>query len=160
MKIAIHARVLNERRGGPARYTYNIIKELARTDKENTYYLLMYDKVDFDFKLPDNFIVKIFKIKNRLIFDYFSLPLFSYANKIDRYIFPKNTFSPMIRGKKIPFFNDIVYYEKLGFREFKFFDNLHHTIMIPIAGKLSHVNLSISEFTATQNGTTSKTEKR
>jgi glycosyltransferase involved in cell wall biosynthesis len=148
MNIAINARVLNERRGGPARFTYNILRELARIDTQNRYFLLLYDKVDFDFKLPDNFIIKIFKIKSKIIFDYIILPLFSYLHKIDFYLFPKNTFSPLIYGKKIPFFNDIVYFEKLGFREFKFFDNFHHTLMIPVAGKLSIMNVAISNYTA------------
>jgi glycosyltransferase involved in cell wall biosynthesis len=150
MNIAINARVLNERRGGPARLTCNIIQELTRIDKKNTYLLLFYDKFDFDFTLPDNFKIKIFKIKSRIIFDYIILPFYSYFHKIDFYLFPKNTFSPFVYGKKIPFFNDIVYFEKLGFREFKFFDNLHHTLMIPVAGKLSVMNIAISEFTASR----------
>ena len=32
MKIAINARVLNERQGGPARVTLNFIKELSKID--------------------------------------------------------------------------------------------------------------------------------
>jgi len=148
MKIAINARVLNERKGGPARYTYNILKELARTDLRNTYYILLYDSVDFDFEMPGNFKVIVYKIKSKIIFDYFIIPYFTRRYKIDVSIFPKNTFSPLVAGKKIPFFNDIVYFEKLGFREFKFFDNLHHKIMIPVAGRLSYINLSISEYTA------------
>ncbi|MCP4130477.1 MAG: glycosyltransferase family 4 protein [bacterium] len=148
MKIAINARVLNERYGGPARYTLNLIKELSRIDTTNEYFILMYDNFTFDFDLPKNFNIIVSRFKSRILFDYLYLPVFTRRNKIDLSIYPKNTFSPLNRGKKIPIFNDIVYFEKLGFREFKFFDNLHHTIMIPISGKFSYMNLSISEFTA------------
>jgi len=44
MKIAINARVLNERHGGPARYTLNLIRELTAVDRDNFYEILMYDR--------------------------------------------------------------------------------------------------------------------
>jgi len=79
------------------------------------------------------------------------LPLFSHRHPIDVWMFPKNTFSPMVRGKKVPVFHDIVYFEKnIGFREFNYFDNLHHRIMIPINGRMSDINLAVSEFTASR----------
>lgn len=150
MIIAFNARVLNERRGGPYRVTYNILRELTKIDRENIYYILLYDTITLDFHLPDNFILKVVRIKSRVLFDYLYLPLFSYLNKIDVFFFPKNTFSPMVRGKKIPVFHDIVYFENLNFREFKFFDNLHHKIMIPVAAKFSVMNMSVSDFTASR----------
>ena len=148
MNIAINARVLNERHGGPARYTLNIIRELAGVDPVNRYYLLMYDSRDFGFSLPDNFIVKIVPIRSKLFFDYFYLPLFSWMNRIELFLFPKNTFSPLVRGRKVPVYHDIVYFEDFNFREFKFFDNLHHRIMIPVAAKFSWRDLTVSDFTA------------
>ena len=150
MDIAINARVLNERQGGPSRYMLNIIRELSKIDKENIYHILLYDNIDFSFPLPNNFKLKIIKIKSKIFFDYIYLPIFSYFNKIDIFLFPKNTFSPMIRGKKIPVYHDIVYFEKFKFREFKFFDNLHHRLMIPVAAKFSRVDLTVSDFTASR----------
>jgi len=35
MNIGINGRVLTERKGGPYRYTVNLIKELANIDKKN-----------------------------------------------------------------------------------------------------------------------------
>jgi len=151
MNIAINARVLNERKGGPYRYTINILRELSKLDRTNTYYILLYDDYDFDFELPKNYKIIIKKIKSKVYFDYIYLPLFSKSHNIDVWFFPKNTFSPLIKGKKVPVFHDIVYFEKdLNFREFKFFDNLHHSIMIPINGKIADINIAVSEFTASR----------
>lgn len=149
MNIGINARVLNERKGGPYRYTVNVIRELSHIDKKNIYFIFLYDNYEFNFALPPNFKKVIIKIRSKLIFDYIILPWYSYFHSIDVWIFPKNTFSPFIKGKKIPVFHDIVYFEKeLTFREFNYFDNLHHTIMIPINAKLSAINIAVSDFTA------------
>ncbi|OHD63732.1 MAG: hypothetical protein A2176_14440 [Spirochaetes bacterium RBG_13_51_14] len=150
MNIAINARVLNERQGGPARYTLNIIRELTAIDNINRYHILLYDTLDFRFPLPKNFTVTIVHLRSKLFFDYVYIPLFSWLKKIDIFLFPKNTFSPLVRGKKIPVYHDIVYFENLNFREFKFFDNLHHTIMIPVASRFSWIDLTVSNFTASR----------
>ncbi len=150
MNIVINARVLNERQGGPARYTMNVIRELAAIDRTNRYHILMYDSMDFSFSLPENFTVKIVHLRSKIIFDYLFLPLFSWRNRIDLFLFPKNTFSPLVRGKKIPVYHDIVYFENFDFREFKFFDNLHHKLMIPVAARLSRIDLTVSDFTASR----------
>ncbi|HNW29485.1 MAG TPA: glycosyltransferase family 1 protein [Spirochaetota bacterium] len=150
MNIVINARVLNERQGGPARYTMNVIRELAVIDRTNRYLLLLYDDLDFKFPLPDNFTVKIVRFRSKLFFDYLFIPLFSWFNRVDIFLFPKNTFSPLVRGKKIPVYHDIVYFEDFNFREFKFFDNLHHRIMIPVAARLSKIDLTVSDFTASR----------
>jgi glycosyltransferase involved in cell wall biosynthesis len=150
VNIAINARVLNERQGGPARYTLNVIRGLAAIDAVNRYHILMYDSMDFDFRLPENFSVKIIRLRSKLFFDYIYVPIFSWMNRIDIFLFPKNTFSPLARGKKIPVYHDIVYFEDFNFREFKFFDNLHHRIMIPVAAKFSWIDLTVSDFTASR----------
>ncbi len=150
MIIAVNARVLNERQGGPARYTLNVIRELARIDRHNRYIILLYDSIELGFNLPENFSLKTVRLRSKLFFDYIYLPLFSWFKKIDIFLFPKNTFSPFVRGKKIPVYHDIVYFEKLDFREFRFFDNLHHRIMIPVASKCSWRDLTVSDFTASR----------
>jgi glycosyltransferase involved in cell wall biosynthesis len=150
VNIAINARVLNERQGGPARYTLNVIRGLAAIDTVNRYHILMYDSLSFDFPLPKNFSVKIIRLRSKLFFDYIYIPLFSWMRRIDIFLFPKNTFSPFVRGKKIPVYHDIVYFEDFDFREFKFFDNLHHKIMIPVAAKFSWIDLTVSDFTASR----------
>jgi glycosyltransferase involved in cell wall biosynthesis len=150
VNIAINARVLNERQGGPARYTLNVIRGLAAIDTVNRYHILMYDDMHFDFHLPKNFSVKIIRLRSKLFFDYIYIPFFSWKNRIDIFLFPKNTFSPLARGKKIPVYHDIVYFEDFNFREFKFFDNLHHRIMIPVAAKFSWIDLTVSDFTASR----------
>lgn len=148
--IAINCRLLNERKAGPSRYLYNIIKALSQIDKKNTYYLLLRGPVDLDFSLPENFRIKILKTKSKIIFDYLRIPLFSYTKKINIFLFPKGTYSPVVKGKKIPVHHDMINFEKLGFREFKFFDHLHHFVMVPIAAKFSAVDLAVSEFTASR----------
>ncbi|MCX7698061.1 MAG: glycosyltransferase family 4 protein [Candidatus Goldbacteria bacterium] len=149
MNIAINGRVLTERKGGPYRYTVNVIRELSKIDKKNKYYLFVNADINLDFSLNSNFDIIIKKTKSKLYFDYFYLPAISHRYNIDIWLFPKNTFSPMIKGKKVPVFHDIVYFEKgLHFREFNYFDNLHHKLMIPINGKISAVNIAVSNFTA------------
>jgi glycosyltransferase involved in cell wall biosynthesis len=149
MIIAINCRILSERPGGGHRYTVNLIKELSKIDQSNEYLLLL--KKDYlpDFPLPDNFKKIIFPTKSKIIFDYWYIPRFSRKHNIDYFIFPKNTFSPFVRGNKIPIFHDIIYFEKdIKFREFKFFDHLHHKIMIRYAKIKSFLNFTVSEFTA------------
>lgn len=151
MIIAINCRVLTERAGGPARYTRNMIRELASLDTKNTYHLIFNRAYAFDFPLPRNFRVFTIKSETRFIFDYLRLPLFAWSNRADVFLFPKNTFSPLIPGKKIPVYHDIVYFEKnLHFREFGFFDTLHHTVMIPVAARFAARNLAVSDFTASR----------
>ncbi len=150
MNIVINARVLNERHGGPARYTMNVIRELAAIDRKNRYLLLMYDTLDFKFPLPDNFSVKVVPFRSKMFFDYLYIPIYSWLNRVDVFLFPKNTFSPLVRGKKIPVYHDIVYFEDFDFREFKYFDNLHHKVMIPVAAKFSKIDLTVSDFTASR----------
>lgn len=150
MKIAINARVLNERHGGPARYTLNLIRELTAIDRDNRYEILMYDRKDFPFTLPENVTVRVVPIRSKIFFDYLYLPIYSWRHRPDIFLFPKNTFSPLVRGKKIPVYHDIVYFEKVDFREFKFFDNLHHRLMIPVAARFSWIDLTVSEFTASR----------
>lgn len=152
ISILINARVLSERMGGPARYLKNIIFQLSRIDMVNTYFILVKNEgYEFDFKLPDNFNKVTLKSNNRVVIDYWLIPLFSWKQRIDLSFFPKNTFSPLVRGKKIPVYHDIIYFERgLGFREFKFFDNLHHRFMIPLAAKFSTYDMTVSEFTASR----------
>lgn len=54
MNIGINARVLNERKGGPYRYTVNVIRELSNIDTKNTYFIFLYDDYEFNFNLPSN----------------------------------------------------------------------------------------------------------
>ncbi len=150
MKIVINARLLNERKGGPYRYLVNILSELALIDKKNEYILLLNAKpeINYSFLHNTNFYTVIFPLRIKLLFDYIFIPFYSYFKKSDIFFFPKNTFSPLIKGKKIAVYHDIVYYEKLNFREFKFFDNLHHKIMIRFDSKLTSADLAVSKFTA------------
>jgi glycosyltransferase involved in cell wall biosynthesis len=148
--IAINARVLNERRGGPARYTLNLLRELSKIDKKNKYLVFLKEPLDFGFKFPGNFTLIQVNTRSRFLFDYIYLPFFSFRNHIDYFIFPKNTFSPFIKAKTIPVYHDIIYYEKMSQREFDFWDHLHHTIMIRINAKISHTDLTVSEFTASR----------
>ncbi|MGL4369684.1 MAG: glycosyltransferase family 4 protein [Spirochaetota bacterium] len=150
MVIAINARVLNERRGGPARYTHNIIRELAAIDRKNRYILLMQEPYDFGAVLPGNFTITTINVGSKLLFDYLVLPVYSWFHKIDIFLFPKNTFSPLIRAKKIPVYHDIIYFEDTGFREYSLFDNLHHHVMISIGKHFSAADLTVSDFTASR----------
>ncbi len=151
MKISINCRVLTERKGGPYQYTLNIIRELSKLDTINKYFIVLNDDYQFDFNLPANFEIVVNKTNSKVLFDYFYIPYFSHKYKPDIFLFPKNTFSPLVSGKKIPVFHDIIYFEKeLDLREFNYFDNLHHYIMIPISAKFSACNLTVSDFTASR----------
>jgi glycosyltransferase involved in cell wall biosynthesis len=150
MKIVINARLLNERKGGPYRCLINTLEELSKIDHENTYHIMLKEEPEqeYEFMKKPNFIKKILPSKNKFIFDYILLPLYSLKNRRALYYFPKTTFAPYLRGAKINLYHDIIYFEDFSFREFKFFDNLHHKIMIPICAKLSDADISVSGFTA------------
>lgn len=151
--FSINARVLTEREGGPARYLRNIIYHLTQLDKKNIWYLLVNREYHFPFDLPDNFKPVVLNSNSKLWYEYVRLPLWSWRKKPQVSLFPKNTFSPFFYGYKFPVFHDIIYFEKEQKREFSFFDNLHHRIMIPVAARFAKKNIAISDFTASRMNT-------
>lgn len=150
MDIVINGRLLNERKGGPYRCLVNTLEQLAKIDNRNSYYILLNGKnnTPYEFFQKPNFIKQVVPIKNKLLFDYVVLPLYSFTHKRDIYYFPKTTFAPYIKGDKVSLFHDIIYFEDFNFREFKFFDNLHHKLMIPLCQRFAAACVSVSDFTA------------
>jgi len=146
-KIAINCRTLNKRHGGPKRFLLNLLLNLAKVDLQNEYIIILDKKLSFSLSLPGNFKIVVLKTKSRLIYEYIKLPFFVNRLKPDIYIVPDPCFSPLIKTKKIAIYHDIIYFEKDQKREFKFFDNLHHKIMIPLCGKRANLNICDSNFT-------------
>lgn len=148
MKIAINCRTLNKRHGGPKRYLLNLLIELFKIDKKNDYYLLLNKNFDFNGKLPSNFRKIILYTSSKLLFEYFLVPIYVNRNNFDLYFVPDAVFSPIIKARKIvTTYHDIIYFEKKQKREFKFIENMHHKIMIPICKNLSSKNICVSNFT-------------
>lgn len=139
--------MLNKRHGGPKRFVLNLIKALAKLDQRSQYLILLDQDFDFQFELPSNFKKIILGGKSKLIYEYLFLPRFSYKNKIDILIAPTSTFAPYFKSKKISILHDLIYFERDHQREFNFFDNLHHKIMIKVCGRYSLVNACVSGFT-------------
>jgi glycosyltransferase involved in cell wall biosynthesis len=147
-KIAINCRVLNKRHGGPKRFLSNTLQSLIQIDKKNNYYLLLDRDYNFETALPDNFRKIVFNTKNKFLFEYIYVPVYSYKMNFDIYYVSDPVFSPLVKAnKKITVFHDIIYFEKNQKREFNFIQNLHHKTMIPLSSKFSSVNLCVSKFT-------------
>jgi len=147
MKIAINCRVLNKRHWWPKKYTLDFLKELINTDKHNTYVLCFDKKYNFEFKIPSNFQEKVLNQTNKFLYEYLSLPKYINKNEFDFYVSFEWTFAPYIKPKKITFINDLIYFEKWFKREYKFFDHIHHKIMLRLFLRLSYKVFAISEFT-------------
>lgn len=148
MKIVINCRMLNKRHGGPRRFLVNMLINLAKIDNKNKYYLLVDKTTEFVYDWPRNFKIINLKTKSRIIYEYIKLP--KYINRLnpDIFIVPDPVFSPNIKTKKkIAIYHDIIYFEKGLMREFKFFDNLHHKIMIPLSGRRTNLIVCVSKFT-------------
>lgn len=146
-RIIINCRILNKRHGGPKRFLMNLLKGLAKKDSINEYVLVLDKQLSFNLELPSNFSFIVLDTKSRFIYEYISLPLFTNKYKPDIFIVTDPCYSPLIKAKKITVYHDIIYFEKDQKREFNFFDNLHHRIMIPICGKMSNLNVCVSKFT-------------
>jgi len=147
MRIAINCRIVNKRHGGPRRFLLNIIKTLASIDKKNEYFLVLDKKTEFSFKLPRNFHLRILSTSSRILFEYIYFPRYIIRTNPDITLFPDPAFAPYIPGYKITIIHDIIYFEKDHKREFKFLENYHHKLMIPICTRLADVNLCVSRFT-------------
>lgn len=146
-KIAINCRILNKRHGGPRRFLMNVLSGLAKYDLINEYYLILNKRIEVPFDLPKNFRIIILESGNRFIYEYIKLPLFINRLKPDLFFVSDPCFSPFIRTEVITVIHDIIYFEKEQEREFKFFENLHHKLMIPICGKRAKLNVCVSKFT-------------
>ena len=147
MKIAINCRTLNKRHGGPRRFLVNMLINLTEIDTKNEYFLFVDKEVSLSYVWPQNFKIINLETKSRLYYEYVKLPQYINKIKIDIFISPNPTFSPFIKAKKIAVYHDIIYFEKDREREFKFLDNLHDKIMIPISGKASDLIICVSNFT-------------
>jgi len=92
MKIAIDARLLSTKIRGTARYLQNIFNALPLFDKQNEYYLIIYEDID----IKNDFYKKITIKKNlffpRQIYEHFwlnfILPLEIKKNRIDLFFTP------------------------------------------------------------------------
>lgn len=147
MKIVINCRLLNKRHGGPRRFLINMLTSLSETDHVNDYVLIVDTKTSFIHNWPKNFKMINLNTKSRILYEYITLPRYVNSINADIFIVPDGTFSPLIKAKKITIYHDIIYFEKNQKREFKFFDNLHHKIMIPICGKRTNLIICVSRFT-------------
>lgn len=92
MNIGIDARNTGTKKTGIGTYVVKIIEELNKIDKENNYFLYSTSEIDLDFKLNNNFHIKVNKM-SKLKF-YLSLPKFIKEDNIDvywgtHYILPK-----------------------------------------------------------------------
>lgn len=73
-RIGIDGRALTEKRAGIGNYTYEIIKELNKIDKENEYFIYSNKKVYLDFELNSNWHIVEQNFKIGTLWLYWILP--------------------------------------------------------------------------------------
>jgi len=83
MKIGIDGRALTKNRAGIGTYTYENLKELAKMDKNNEYYVYSNKDIDIDFKLNENWHLRKMNSKIGTLWLYFLLPKQLKKDEID-----------------------------------------------------------------------------
>ena len=83
MVIGIDCRRLKKNRTGVGNYIYEIIKRLNNIDDNNEYVLYSNDEIFIDFKLNNNWKIKIDKSRIGTFWLYYKLPQIIYNDNID-----------------------------------------------------------------------------
>lgn len=158
MKIAIDIRPIGRQRTGDEAYTLNLIKNLAKIDLENDYFLLTNTKnkkfletieqiiAGDSNKLPENFRIIPIVPANKFLWTFFAMPAWARKNKPDilhvQYIVP-----PIFPGKTkiVTTIHDVSFdaFPKLIGKIDLFFLK----ILIPLSIKKADKVISISKFT-------------
>ena len=91
MKIVIDLTQLADNLSGLERYAMNITREMILADAENEYVLFYKNKVCElleDINHRKNVTIRVYKGKNKLVFNQLQLPVYLYKEKnVDKYLF-------------------------------------------------------------------------
>jgi len=109
IRVGIIGRDLRKKGGGTKTYISNILKTINNNKSENLEFYLIHNSLGHKNQFV-NFKETFVKGKNKLIFDYLHVPIWSRNNKLDIVLFPKNTIPFFVRGRKILVIHDLAYF--------------------------------------------------
>lgn len=147
LRVGLIGRDLNKKGGGTKTYILNILKSLNGKKYEGHKFYLIHNCLEYKSYFPffeETFIEE----KNKLLFDYLYVPIWSRRNKLDIVFFPKSTISFFVRGKKIVTVHDLAYFMP-SLRAYTLLDTLFMRIMIKSSCKRADMIISDSENTKT-----------
>jgi len=110
IKIAIDVReAFSKNKTGKGYYAYNCLKELAKIDNQNIYYLYTEKNIPIEYNFPNNFIIR--KFVNTLHLWHFKVLLDMIFEGIDIIYAPTSYIIPFLSRKKIiPVIHDLAIY--------------------------------------------------
>ncbi len=123
MRIGIDARSVLKKRTGVGTYTYNLIQNLSRLDRENRYVLFYSHHLNVRPYIPEienpNFENRFFRIPNKLLnlsWGTIKLPKIDWlVGKVDIYHSPNYNLNILARGKSVMTIHDLNF---LAYRQF------------------------------------------
>jgi len=109
LRVGIIGRDLNKKGGGTKTYILNILKSLSGKKYEGHKFYLIHNCLEYKGHFP-SFEETFIEEKNKLLFDYLYVPIWSRKNKLDIVFYPKSTIPFFVRGKKIVTVHDLAYF--------------------------------------------------
>jgi glycosyltransferase involved in cell wall biosynthesis len=155
MKIGIDIRLIGKKRTGDEAVFFNLVKNLAKTDAVNDYFLFT-DIIDaeslkslkerLEIKEKKNFKIVSLLAANKFIWNFWTLPKYLQKNPLD--IYETQYITPFFVSKKIKIVTIIHDISFNFFPQFiKFLDLLFLKILIPISLKRADAVVAVSKFT-------------
>ena len=145
LRVGLIGRDLNKKGGGTKTYILNILKSLNGKKYEGHKFYLIHNCLEYKSYFPffeETFIEE----KNKLLFDYLYVPIWSRRNKLDIVFFPKSTISFFVKAKKIVTVHDLAYFMP-SLRAYTLLDTLFMRRMIKNSCKRADKIIAVSENT-------------
>lgn len=114
MRILIDARLYGPENTGNGRYTMNLVEELSKKDKNDSYIILLRKKYFDELKLPDNWKKVLADFRHYTFTEQFKLPFLINKYKPDLVHFPHLNVPILYFGKYIVTIHDIIMHKFKG----------------------------------------------
>ncbi len=155
MKIGIDIRNVGKKRTGDEAVFFNIVKNLALIDQENSYYLftdilekkiIATIKKELAIQAKENFQIITLKTQNKFSWNFWTLPKYLRKNPVDIYL--TQYITPFFVKKKIKIITIIHDISFNFFSQFiKWSDLIFLKILIPLSIKRADKIIGVSQFT-------------
>ena len=114
MRILIDARLYGPENTGNGRYTMNLVEELTKIDKNDSYIILLRRRYFDELKLPDNWKKVLADFRHYTFTEQFKLPFLINKYKPDLVHFPHLNVPILYFGKYIVTIHDIIMHKFKG----------------------------------------------
>lgn len=145
LRVGLIGRDLNKKGGGTKTYILNVLKSLSGKKYEEYELYLIHNCLEYKGHFP-SFEETFIEEKNKFLFDYLYVPIWSRKNKLDIVFYPKSTIPFFARGEKIVTVHDLAYFMP-NIRAYTLLDTLFMRIMIKNSCKRADKIIAVSENT-------------